>query len=161
MQFYNSCIHSLLQYLIIVWGQACKSKLKKLQTVQNRCLKILFNLTPLYSTLDLYSRTDHHILPIKALCELQTITFIHKILNDRDSHCNLTMSLANHPYNTRQANNLQRSRSRTCIGQSRISYAGPQKYDAIPSTITKTSNSNRFKTSLKMHLKANVAQYLL
>lgn len=48
MKFYYGCVHSLFQYLIIAWGHACKSKLKKLQVLQNRCLKIIFKLPLLY-----------------------------------------------------------------------------------------------------------------
>lgn len=89
LRFYYACIHSIIQYLIIVWGHAAKSKLKKVQTLQNRCVKVIFNLPPLYSTVSLYTRLQHTIIPILGLRDTQTIMFVHNILCNRSFHHNI------------------------------------------------------------------------
>ena len=76
LKYYYACIHSLLQYLNIVWGNACKSKLRRLQVLQNRCLKHIFKLPCLYPTVNLYNNTNHRILPIRGMCHLQTCYII-------------------------------------------------------------------------------------
>ena len=85
LQFYFAHIHSHLTYVITSWGRACKSKLKKLQTIQNRCLKIIFKLPLLYSSNRLYSDSPHNILPVIGLCDEQTLLLVHKVL-----HCPAT-----------------------------------------------------------------------
>lgn len=91
--FYFAHVHSHLNYLIIAWGRACKSKLKKLQTLQNRCIKIIYNLPWLFSSVRLYTDFPHKILPIQGMCDEQTLLLIHNMLHNPKSIHNLNINV--------------------------------------------------------------------
>lgn len=160
LSFYYSCIHSHLLYLIIVWGHASKSNLQKIQVLQNRCLKIIFHLPQLFSTVQLYSNVSHNILPLRGLCKLQTCLFMYDILKKTNMHQNLSFTVSNHEHNTRYANNLLRSRASTCLGQMRISFYGPSEYNALPESLKTLNNRSLFKSSLKRHYKSSISDFL-
>lgn len=161
LKFYHAHIHSRLSYLIIAWGRACKSKLKKLQILQNRCLKIQFKLPHLYPTVQLYTNLPHQILPISAICELQTLSLIHDVINNPTTHHNLVLQETSRFYNTRRVNNLLQLRASSCFGQRRFSIIGPSKYNILPREIQSIRNRNNFKNSVKRYLRDNVRTFLL
>lgn len=160
LKYYYACIHSMMQYLNIVWGNACKSKLARLQVLQNRCLKHIFSLPRLYPTVRLYENRNHSILPIRGLCELQTCIFVHDIINNENVHNNLPITLNNNVHNTRQAYHLIRTRAKTNLGQKRITFIGPQKYNLLPNDLKPINNRNIFKIKLKLHLKRKINEFL-
>ena len=159
LKFYHACIHSHLQYMCIAWGYACIAKLRKLQTLQNRCLKTVFNKPYRFSTSLLYSDTSHSILPIRGICELQTVSFVHSILHDHTRHHNTRFNL-NHRQNSRQANNLQLIRASTNLGQKRLSYAGPAKYNRLPDELKQIGSKCVFKNKLKIFFKGRISNFI-
>jgi hypothetical protein len=161
LKFYFGCIHSHLQYLVIVWGQACKSKLKKLQVLQNRCLKIIYALPQLHSTLNLYTNLEHNALPILGLCELQSCLFIFDVTKNPNMHHNITLPARAHDRNTRYANNLVRSRSLSTLGQTRISFYGSSVYNKIPEHFKLTNNRYLFKKSLKQYFRSKINTFII
>lgn len=160
LKFYFAHIHSTFNYLIVAWGRACKSHLRKLQTLQNRCLKTIFKKPFLYPSIQLYSDPCHNILPINALCELQTAIFVHDMLHKSGFHHNVRMPRVQHGYQTRRANNLLQSRASTTLGQKRISIIGPLKYNQLPDGIKQIINRRTFKVKLKQHYKLNLPDIL-
>lgn len=160
LKFYFAHIHSCLNYLIIAWGRACKSSLKKLQTLQNRCLKIIFKKPVLFPTLELYSNNSHNILPINGLCDLQTIIYVHDTLHSENFHHSIQLPSSAHTYSTRNASSLRVLRAHTIFGQNRISIIGPKKYNALPITLKQVHNRNNFKFKLKLFLKQNLRDIL-
>lgn len=161
LKFYFGCIHSHLQYLIIVWGHACKSKLKKLQVLQNRCLKIIYLLPRLYPTQQLYTSFKHNALPIRGLCDLQSCLFIYDTIKNPDMHHNLTLPSRTHNHNTRHANNLARSRAMSNLGQTRITFYGPSAYNNIPERLKTMNNRLLFKTNLKLYYRSKINTLLI
>lgn len=161
LKFYFGCIHSHLQYLIIAWGHACKSKLRKLQVLQNRCIKTIFSLPPLFPTLQLYTQLPHNILPIKGLCDLQVCSFIFDVMKKPNMHCNLVLPSRSHEHNTRHANNLLRCRALSSFGQMRISFYGPSVYNIIPERFKLINNKLLFKTNLKRYYRSKISSFLI
>ena len=90
LKFYFAYIHSQLNHLVSVWGYASSTSLNKIQTLQNRCLKTIFQKPLLYSTLQLYSDTAHKILPLNYLRDYQTLLFVYNIQNSPFMHHNIT-----------------------------------------------------------------------
>lgn len=160
LKFYFGCVHSHLQYLIIVWGHACQSKLKKLQVLQNRCLKIIYSLPRLYPTIQIYTSLLHSALPLRGLCDLQSCLFVYDIIKNPNMHTNLVLPASSHSYNTRHASNLIRSRALTCLGQTRISFNGPSIYNKIPTRLKAINNRILFKTSLKQYYRSKINTFL-
>ena len=157
IKFYYAFIHSQLNYLIAVWGRASISFLRRLQVLQNRCLKIIFKLPIRYSTYDLYSVSSHNILPLAELCDMQTVLFMYDNLRSNNTR-NLRFSTGVRTHNTRQSYYLQRSRASTSFGQRRISFIGPTKYNNLPEEVRNLANRSTFKTKLVQHLKLNLNQ---
>lgn len=160
LKFYYAHIHSCLSYLIIAWGRACKSSLRKLQTLQNRCLKTIFKKPVLYPTLQLYSDNSHNIIPVNGLCDLQTITFVHDTLHNHSFHHSVQLPSTNHSYSTRNSNHLRLLRAHTMFGHNRISIIGPKKYNALPVELKQIHNRSLFKFELKKFLKLNLHDIL-
>ena len=159
LTFYYACIHSHFQYLSVVWGYAYISKLRKLQTIQNRCLKTIFNKPHRFPTVQLYSDTSHSVLPIRDICELQTVSLVHSILHDRTKHHNISLPL-NRRQNSRQANNLQRTRASTNLGQKRFTHAGPVKYNRLPDELKQIESGSAFKNRSKRYLKSRTSDFV-
>lgn len=42
IEMYHAFVQSKLHYLVSIWGAASKTRLKPLQTAQNRCLKVVY-----------------------------------------------------------------------------------------------------------------------
>lgn len=161
LRFYYACIHSIIQYLIIVWGHAAKSKLKKIQTLQNRCVKVIFSLPHLYSTVLLYSSSRHKIIPIMGLRDSQTIMYVHNTLYNRSFHHNIVFSARSAVQHTRHANELLRSKASTNMGLVRIQNYGPSKFNTLPNDLKIIQNSLFFKSNLKQYITRNLNEYLL
>lgn len=83
---YFSLFHSHLVYLCSILGQTYSSYLRPLQVLQNRALKIVFNLPALTSTTDLYARLVRNVLPIRGIHELQTVRLVRQVMNNEVFH---------------------------------------------------------------------------
>ena len=153
LKYYFAYIHSQINYLISVWGRTATSHLQKLQTLQNRCLKIIFKKPLLYSTLSLYSDDCHNILPIVYLCDIQTLLFVHDVLHNPKFHHNIQLTFPNRSRSTRQRNNLQRIRALTARGQKRMSFIGPTLYNLLPDILKLTETRTIFNTRIKQYYK--------
>lgn len=153
LKYYFAYIHSQLNYLISVWGRTASSHLVKLQTLQNRCLKIIFNKPLLYSTLTLYSDACHSVLPLTNLCDIQTTLFVHDVINNPKFHHTIQLITTNSSRSTRQRNNLQRIRAHTTRGQNRLSFIGPTLYNLLPDNLKLLENRSIFNARIKQHYK--------
>lgn len=158
LSFYYAYIHSQLNYLVSIWGRACISNLKKLQVLQNRCLKIMFKRPFLYPTLMLYSDRSHNILPLVALCDLQTHQLVFDVLHRTVMHHNIQFPLVVNIYGTRQANNLQRVRATTSFAQKRIRFIGPMNFNQLPVDLKQLTNRNTFRLKLKVYMKSQLTE---
>lgn len=132
LKFYFAFIHSQLNHLVSVWGYASSTSLNKIRTLQNRCLKTIFKKPLLYSTLQLYSDESHKILPLNYLRDYQTLLFVHNLQNNPYMHHNINFSNATHSHLTRQNDHLRRELASTNLGQRRITFIGPTKYNILP-----------------------------
>lgn len=153
LKFYFAYFHSQLNHLVSTWGYASSTSLKKIRTLQNRCLKTIFYKPLLYPTLQLYSELSHTILPLNYLRDYQTLVFVHNLLNNPVMHHNITLPSAPHFHSTRQNDHLRREQASTNLGQRRISFIGPTKYNTLPIDLKQTTSTSIFKIRLKQHLK--------
>lgn len=153
LTYYYAYIHSQINYLISVWGHTASSHLLKLQTLQNRCLKIIFKKPILYSTHELYSDNCHNILPLAFLCEKQTLLFVHDVLNNPMFHHTIEFTNSNLSRRTRQSNNILSIRAVTTRGQKRIKFTGPTLYNSLPSNLQLVNNRSTFNAKIKEYFK--------
>ena len=136
-----------------MWGRAASSYLQKLQSLQNRSLKIIFDKPLLFSTLSLFSDTSHNILPLAFLCNTQTLLFVHDILHNNKTHHNIQLTTSNLSHRTRQHNNLQRIRANTTFGQKRFQVIGPKIFNQLPSTLQTIDCRTVFNVRIKQYYK--------
>lgn len=73
---YKMVIRPTMTYASPVWKNAAKTHIKKIQVVQNKCLKMINNLPWRYSTIDLHQRTDYKT--INELIDSHTTRFFDK-----------------------------------------------------------------------------------
>ena len=104
---YYALVYSRIKYGISVYGQACNSKLKRIQTLQNQLLKVLSKKNYRFSTDSLHNELD--ILKIKDIVKQEVITFVHIFFSNSlppvfDVYFETLAS--NHNRNTRHGSNL-------------------------------------------------------
>ena len=109
LQIYHAHIASHLQYCILLWGNnASETKLKKLQKIQNTCMKYVL---PKTKTSEIYQQLK--VLNISSLIKFSNLKFSFKLTNNllptkirdnclEDSQCQTL--LPTHNYNTRNKN---------------------------------------------------------
>lgn len=147
--------------MVSIWGSAAKNKLKPLQSIQNRCIKAVYNKDRLFSTETLYTEADLSILPIMALKEIQTVCNMHNLLHNQQAHHNIVLSQRDDPHYTRNRDQLFVSRCRTETGKKSFNYYGKTRYNLLPSSIKNQLNFQKFKQLVKSHVKADVRQFIL
>ena len=79
-QLYYSFTYPCLTYAITSWGSACKTRLNRIRTKENKCIRLIFfahsreNATSYYNLLD--------ILKLDNILKLKVALFAHNIIND-------------------------------------------------------------------------------
>lgn len=151
LTIYNSLAKSQLQYLIEIWGSAAKSHLNKLQTAQNKLIRILFGYKRLTSTVKIYKETK--LMNLSQLHKYNTCILIRKIIT-KDIRSNITFSKRSQIQKriTRQANHLILIKHRTNYGKKCITNEGAQHYNKIPDYIKDSKTITTFKNKLKYHI---------
>lgn len=135
---YFAHIHSHFSYLISIWGMASATRIKTLETLQNKALKNLRGLPLLSPTSQLYSKP---ILLIASLKEYEMISIAYKISKNQFKH-NFTITSRSdiHGYGTRNSQNINLPQFRLNIGRYSFSYDAFNKFNAIPVEIRSTNN---------------------
>lgn len=144
---YNSLIKSHLSYLIEIWGSTAKTRLDKLQVLQNKIIKMLFNFKFRTSTKKIYRETK--LMSIKQLYNYSTCIFIRKTIN-KNVHTELQFKSSKklgRPC-TRRASLIVLPKTRTKFGQTAITYDGARLYNKIPSDIKNIDSFDVFKKRL-------------
>lgn len=159
LKIYYAFINSKYQYGIQIWGTACRTYLKDLQTQQNRCIKAIFKLPFLYPTIDLYDTQQHNILPILGMFKLKIAVLMYKIQTGQLHH-NWRFTSADHQHFTRQAGDIVRERFRTEIGRRRFKNLGPDIYNQIPAEIKNLEAVALFKSRMKSYLRERLSTIL-
>ena len=143
---YNSYIFPHIKYGIELYGTAKKTRLRKVQIMQNRLVKILYKRSYMDSSKALLK--EKNILNCKSLNQYFTLVFVYKqqnnLLPNIFQHFYQPIS-DTHSYETRQQGNLQMKSFRTDCGQTSISYYGAKLWNLLPVEIRHSSSLNIFK----------------
>ncbi|KAG6443424.1 hypothetical protein O3G_MSEX002874 [Manduca sexta] len=148
---YNSLVKPHIDYLIEIWGTAVKSNLQKLQTKQNKLIKILLNYKLRTPTEKIYE--DTKIMNVAQTHTYYTCILIHKILK-KEIHTSLTFTKKTQvqKIKLRNANCLVTRAPRTNYGKKNIEYEGIQIYNKLPADVKDAKTILSFKKRLKKHL---------
>ena len=137
-------------------GKYIPIKLKKVTTLQNKCIRCMFFADRRESSTVFYKLLD--ILKFENIVKLRTCVIAHKIFNKSPSIPLLFLSslreVSNlHKYNTRYASkgNFHRPKVRTNTGKFSFVYAPPKLWEMVPTNLKLLSVSG-FKKQYKNHL---------
>lgn len=144
LQLYYGLIYSHLQYCVSCWGGANKTKIQKLNVMQNRSVRIInktfeirTKMSPLYSELN--------ILKVNHIYEFQILKIMYRIDQENwlGNH-KLIKTNSIHNYQTRTANSSNFFIEANKISKTSINKIGPKLWMKIPLSI-KSLNFNNFK----------------
>lgn len=148
LSIFHSLFQSRLLYGILIWGPTYKSKLKKIQSIQNKAIKNLYKYKR--SENRKFIHKQNQILPVLHLLNISQATHIHNIKN-QFILSNTQLTANNHHYNTRNRDNVQFNRINTTnFGSNSSKYAAIKTYNSLPNSL-KILDEKSFKTAIKSH----------
>ena len=114
-QMYFSFIYPYLTYGITSWGSACKTRLHKIKTKQNKCVRSMFFAYSRDNAMQYLNLLG--ILTLENIYKFKMALFTHKIINNVANipmifKGILTLASEVHSYNTRFVSNLNFHRPR-------------------------------------------------
>ena len=154
---YYAQIQSNLTYGLLIWGNMIRSSEKlKLESLQNKCVKLIDHLRPVTEIYQQYK-----ILTLSELIELENCKTWHK------HHCNLLpaklsnlMSMDHkgkrltktHDYSTRRKGELNLPLASQHNYFSSFLVTGLAQYTSLPADLKKETKMHRFVTKCKEYL---------
>ena len=151
---YFTCIHSRIKYGIEVYGTATHSRMNKLQTIQNKLMKLLTKKEPRYSTNQLH--LDLNILKVDDIHKLSTLNFVYKCINGDMIPNFLTYFTFRehiHTHTTRNNHQIHTSQIHTEIGRQTTHYTGATLWNSLNRNVQLSNNINKFKRNIIMTMK--------
>ena len=156
-QLYFTLIYPYINYGLMSWGNAYTSKLKKLRSCQNKCIRSIFfadkreNATPYYSLLG--------ILKLDSVFKLKLALFTYKVLNEKDKlpiifSDTITLASSRHSHNTRFAAqcNFSRPNVRTNYGTQTFLFASSKIWETVDNKIKQSKSISVFKKTYSQSL---------
>lgn len=139
-QLFYAFFHSNTLYGIILWGSSNKTTITKLQTVQNRAIKNLFELHRRSHTVEIH--ITNRILPIFQMVTLKMNINTHNILN-KYVHTNTSFCVNSgvHNHFTRSCSDLHFNSSY----KNSLNYISIQFYNKVQNTFKILDKSHFFK----------------
>ena len=155
-QLYYSFIYPYLTYAITSWGSACKTRLNRIRTKQNKCIRSIFFAHSRENTTSYYNLLD--ILKFDNIFKLKVALFAHKIMNDPTGipaifSGTLPLTSACHSHYTRFFPNLNfhRPQINNNYGASTFSFIASKIWETIPQEFKKLCYY-RFSKHFKLYL---------
>lgn len=145
---YNAYFLSIYRYMITIWGTCGITTLNKTQVLQNRVIKVLFNLDYRMSTDNVYAQVKLDKLEI--ILKIEQCKFIYKLVNSQ-LKTNTEMSQRNqvHTHDTRQKHKLHIQKPRTNKVLNNPIDRAIKAYNEVPEDIKNIASFNKFKILLK------------
>lgn len=150
LKFFHAHFMSHLYYCAFIYAKMTKEELKRLQRLQNWCIKAIFRLDSTHETADLYKNYMRNTLPVIGVIYFSMIVNIKKSLltgSDLFPKFEVTES------NTRSNGSLRlkRFKRKNRVGIE-SGYLGVKLFNQLPEEIKATNKLKKFKCQLKKHL---------
>ena len=148
---YFALIYSRIKYGISVYGQACDSKLKRIQTLQNQLLKVLAKKNYRFSTDMLHN--EFELLKINDIVKQEVITFVHNFFSNSlppvfDGYFETLACINNR--NTRHGNNLIKiPKHTTNLAGSFIKIHGARVWNILDHNLKSIKKVKNFRNKFK------------
>ena len=153
LMVYNGLVGSHLTYGILVWGTAKQYFLQKLQTAQNKIIRLMTFSDPMQSVDDQYANLE--ILKVDELHQWEMAKFIYKIDKELvpQAFANLLPKIS-HTYNTRSREKMKfkLSAPSTELGKSSIKFSGVKLWASLPASLKASASLKIFSKTYKTQL---------
>ena len=149
---YYALVYSRIKYGISVYGQACNTKIKRIQRLQNQLIKVLAGKEYRFSTDKLHSELE--LLKIIDIKEQEILAFVHNFFSNRlppvfNGYFETLVS--NHNRNTRNGGNLTRILGHTTdIAAKSIKIQGAKLWNKTNNNLKNIPKAKMFKTKFKI-----------
>ena len=152
MSLYDSLVLSKISYAFEAFGIASQNKLKDLQVLQNRILRILQFKDRKYSTNAIHKECN--ILKLIDLYEFKILKFMHNVHYNKGKLPSVFKGYfekneGSHTYPTRQSKDYKIFRVNKTWGDKMIRNKGARLWNELPSPIKDISNPYTFAKKLK------------
>ena len=148
---YYSLVYSHVQYGIELYGACRKNLLNKPQTLQNKLLKVLYNLP--FRTDTNYLHSSLNILKVKDIYKMNILKFVYDSINHtsiKQFHNYYRFQHTIHNRNLRQNNRLYPDRVRTKYGESTLHYSGTKIWNTLHQKIRSCPSMNTLKKAFRI-----------
>ena len=144
---YYSCIYSRIASSIEIYGACGATKLDKIQTLQNKLMKLLTKRDIQYSTNDLH--TELNILKVTDIHRYKTLQFVYNCLTGNQiSNFSNYFTIKEHQFNLRNTKQLHTPKIRTEHGRSTVQHTGATLWNNLPEHIISSKSIHIFKRRL-------------
>lgn len=144
---YFAHIYSHLSYMNMVWSNANCFDINQLQTLQNKCVKIITTKHPLTSTTTLYDE-DH--LPVSALNDYQSLINVFKIKHNMiKNNINMDQGHNKHSHSTRRKSDFYLQKPNTRKMETDFYFKAFKLFNELSTEIKKTTTLSSFKTKIR------------
>lgn len=147
---YHAHINSHISHLCPIYTTASKQRLRSIEVIQSRALRIVMNKQYDCSRSLLYSEK---ILPLRLASIFETIFLVYKIIHGKIHHnFELVQTREIHSHHTRNTNDFRLYRFRTQMGAQSILANGLRLFNDLPEFLKDDMPISRFKKLLKSHI---------
>ena len=151
LNFYYAHFQSSLIYSMFVLIRSTSKDIQQLQIKQNKIIKMIFNLPPMFPTLRLYTEYASKTLPVMGLLFNSICVMVKKSLLENDE------ALINMTYlQSNRTKLLKIPRSNSKMRQNDIEIIGATIFNSLPENIRSINSLQSFKTELKKFLLSKV-----
>ena len=147
--------HSKMQYGLEIYGTATAKNTRKIEILQHKAIKVLFNLDYRTPSRQLYFKFK--VLPARDNWSLKIAKFVHSQLGKKQTNAfsNYFKDVASDSYpNTRNRYKLHIPRTKTEIGNKMIKRKGPQIWNSLTDALKqdlKGTTKFKFNKLVKSH----------
>ena len=132
-----------------------KADILRLQRLQNKAARMIFQVPKMYSSSELLSTL--HWLPVDKRIVFKTLLYIYKALNDRapiylSNSISIFIPTREGPRSSTDILRLDVPRSNRQYGLRSFSHYGPSLWNKVPLAIRTSPTDTVFKKKLKTHL---------
>ena len=152
-ELYYSLIFSRIMYGIELYGSCRKTLLSKVQTIQNKLLKVLYQLPYRSNTNELHCRLE--LLKVEDIYKTRVLKFAYEsikniCISQFENHYQYRRGI--HHHLTRNTNMLHIPRVRTKYGENTLKYKGSKFWNNITNDLHNETSIYTFKKATKRFL---------
>jgi hypothetical protein len=147
MKFYFGHIHSHLMFCSFVLNRCSCADINRLQTLQNRALKLVFRLPLMTPTTEVFKTFAKNVLPVRGIILLSSIIMVKKNLLN-----NLPDGLPMERITSSRHYLLKSRRFNSQVMKNDICCAGVNFFNNLPLDIKKINQLGQFKSAVRSFL---------